>query len=144
MKAKFLTTLAIAFVVGLAACSPSEVTGVMDVQIQGPGGHSNGAYGRTNALHAAARAIMEIEKALPDAKGVTVTNLNGGNSVNSIAQDGNFRVTLKAKGEKALAEMKDKVRAAVAAGVAAENAFRNAKEGDMTGGVPAQVRFTIK
>ena len=34
--------------------------------------------------------------------------------------------------------------AAVAAGVKAENDFRSVKKGDMTGGVPAQITYTIK
>ena len=141
MKAKLLVALLGSLAAGVAM---AEVSSVLTVDIAGPGGHSNGAYGRTNAVHASARAIMEIEKAIPSQKQCVVSALNGGNSVNSIAQDGHFKVSLKAKDAKEMEALKKKEDAAVAAGVKAENDFRGVKEGDMTGGVPAHVRYTIK
>ena len=141
MKGKLLVALLGSFAASVAM---ADVSTVMSVDIQGPGGHSNGAYGNTNAVHAAARAIMEIEKAIPSQKQCVVSNFNGGNSVNSIAADGHFKVSLNAKDDKEMAGLKQKVEAAVKNGVDAENAFRSAKPGDLTGGVPAQVRFTIK
>src|SRR5688572_9997023 len=80
----------LAFVVSVAAASTSvsaQQSGGLRVEFQGPGGHSSGAYGRVSALHAAARAVILIQKALP-AGSYQITNLTGGNSVNSIASDG--------------------------------------------------------
>ncbi len=141
MKGKLLVALLGSFAASVAM---ADVSGVLTVDIQGPGGHSNGAYGNTNAVHAAARAIMEIEKVIPSQKQCVISGFNGGNSVNSIAADGHFKVSLKAKDDKELAALKQKVQQAVKKGVDSENAFRGVKPGDLTGGVPAEVRFTIK
>ena len=67
----------------------------LKIEFQGPGGHSSGAYGRVSALHAAARAVILIQKALP-AGSYQITNLTGGNSVNSIASDGLIEMKLTA------------------------------------------------
>ena len=141
MKGKLVIALLGSLVASVAM---AEVTGVMTVDILGPGGHSNGAYGNTNAVHAAARAIMEIEKAIPSQKQCVVSGFSGGNSVNSIAADGHFKVSLKATDDKELSTLKQKVQAAVKKGVEAENAFRGVKAGDLTRGVPAEVRYSIK
>ena len=132
MKGKLLVALLGSFAASVAM---ADVSGVLTVDIQGPGGHSNGAYGNTNAVHAAARAIMEIEKVIPSQKQCVISGFNGGNS---------FKVSLKAKDDKELAALKQKVQQAVKKGVDSENAFRGVKPGDLTGGVPAEVRFTIK
>ena len=87
---------------------------------------------------------MEIEKAIPSQAQCVVSNFTGGVSVNAIAADGHFKVVLKAKDEKEMAALKQKVTDAVKKGVDAENAFRSVKPGQLTGGVPAEVRFTIK
>lgn len=107
----------------------------------GPGGHSNGSYGQTNALHAPARGILNIEKAVPTA---VISGFNGGATVNAIEADARFDVVLT--GDKAaLAEQKKLVHKAVADGGAAENAFRNVKAGAKTrSGAPADIRFTVK
>ncbi|MBO7172934.1 MAG: peptidase dimerization domain-containing protein [Burkholderiaceae bacterium] len=141
MKAKVLVALLGSLVAGVAM---ADVSTVLTVDLLGPGGHSNGAYGRTNAVHAASRAILEIEKAIPSTKECVVSNFNGGNSVNSIASDGHFTVSLKAKNAKALEALKAKVQTAVQKGVEAENQFRGVKPGDLTGGVPAAISFTIR
>jgi metal-dependent amidase/aminoacylase/carboxypeptidase family protein len=65
------------------------------VEFQGPGGHSYGSYGRVSALHAAARAVILIQEALP-AGSYQITNLTGGNSVNAIASDGLIELKLAA------------------------------------------------
>ena len=51
---KVLLTLAL----GLAASVASAT--VYEVAITGPGGHSNGSYGNTNAVHAGARAVLAL------------------------------------------------------------------------------------
>ncbi|MDR0587445.1 MAG: hypothetical protein LBG61_00495 [Burkholderiales bacterium] len=89
------------------------------VAFQGPGGHSQGNYGRTNALHAAARAVVALENAGVD---FYLKDIHGGNSVNAIASDGYITVGLL-KGDEAAFETA--VKAAAEAGMNEENAFRN-------------------
>src|SRR5690348_9628739 len=89
----------LAFVIGMAALATpafAQQSGALKVEFQGPGGHSSGAYGRVSALHAAARAVILIQKALP-AGSYQITNLTGGNSVNSIASDGLIELKLTAR-----------------------------------------------
>lgn len=140
MKVKMLVALIGSLTAGMACAATTE----MFVDIQGPGGHSFGAYSRTNAVHAASRAMMEIERAIPDESQCLVSDFNGGNSVNSIAANGHFKVTLTAKDDQALKALKAKVEAAVKTGVEKENAFRNVKPGDMTAGVPAAISYKIR
>ncbi len=102
-----------------------------EISVIGPGGHSYGAYGQTNAVHAAARVVMEIEKVLPEA---VVSDIQGGVSVNAIAADAAMRVVASDADEAAIRDAMEK-------GCAAENAFRGVKPGDKTrGGAPAEIR----
>lgn len=118
---------------------------VLTVTLEGPGGHSNGNYSRTSAVHAAARAITNLaqQTAVP-AKDFSVYDFGGGNSVNSIASDGTFKVAILATDATAKAAVEAAVKTAVETGVKAENDFRGVKEGDLTSGVPANIRYTIK
>ena len=135
----------LAFVVSVAAAGISvsaQQSGGLRVEFQGPGGHSSGAYGRVSALHAAARAVILIQKALP-AGSYQITNLTGGNSVNSIASDGLIELKLNAANAAAYKELVAAVTKAAAEGAAAENAFRGVKLGDLTAGAPATVRSIV-
>ena len=135
----------LAFVVSVAAAGTSvfaQQSGGLRVEFQGPGGHSSGAYGRVSALHAAARAVILIQKALP-AGSYQITNLTGGNSVNSIASDGLVELKLTAPNAAAYKELVAAVTKAAAEGAAAENAFRGVKTGDLTSGAPATVRSIV-
>ena len=98
---------AAALLLSLAAAGAMAGSQSVSVSIIGPGGHSNGDYGNVNAVHAAARSIMLIEKSVPDA---VVTAVTGGNSVNSIAAYANFRVLLEGD-DAALKAKADKVKA---------------------------------
>jgi metal-dependent amidase/aminoacylase/carboxypeptidase family protein len=134
-----------AFLVCVAAAGTSisaQQSGGLRVEFQGPGGHSSGAYGRVSALHAAARAVILIQKALP-AGSYQITNLTGGNSVNSIASDGLIELKLNAANAAAYKELVAAVTKAAAEGAAAENAFRGVKPGDLTSGAPATVRSSV-
>jgi len=135
--------LTLAFVLA-AAGTPAfaQTTGGVRVEFQGPGGHSFGAYGRVSALHAAARAVILIQKALP-AGSYQITNLTGGNSVNAIASDGLIELKLTAGSTKAYEALVAAVTKAAAEGAAAENAFRGVKTGDLTSGAPAAVRSSV-
>lgn len=135
--------LTLAFVVA-ATGTPAfgqQSTGVR-VEFQGPGGHSFGAYGRVSALHAAARTVILLQKALP-AGSYQITNLTGGNSVNAIASDGIIELKLTARNAKAYDALVAAVTKAAADGAAEENAFRGVKAGDLTAGAPATVRSIV-
>ena len=122
-----------------AACAMAAGQ-TLAVSIIGPGGHSNGNYGNVNAVHAAARSIMLIEKAVPDA---VVSDIQGGNSVNSIAASADFIVTITGD-EASLKALADKVKAAVEEGCKAENAFRGVKAGEVRNGVASDIRWSVK
>ena len=136
---KFLRPAA-ALLLSLAAAGAMAGSQSVAVSIIGPGGHSNGDYGNVNAVHAAARSVILIEKAVPDA---VVTAITGGNSVNSIAAYANFRVMLE--GDDAVLKAKaEKVNAAVAEGCTPENTFRGIKSGEVRDGIAADIRWTFK
>jgi metal-dependent amidase/aminoacylase/carboxypeptidase family protein len=124
------------------AAHAAQVTGTVVVQFQGPGGHSSNNYGRTSALHAAGRAAILLQQSMP-AGSYVMTNLTGGNSVNSIASDGLIELKLTAADATAYNDLVAKVTAAAKAGADAENAFRNVKAGDLTAGARADIRATV-
>jgi metal-dependent amidase/aminoacylase/carboxypeptidase family protein len=135
----------LAFVIAVAALATpafAQQSGALRVEFQGPGGHSSGAYGRVSALHAAARTVILIQKALP-AGSYQITNLTGGNSVNAIASDGLIELKLTAANAGAYRLLVEAVTKAAAEGAAAENAFRGVKPGDLTSGAPATVRSKV-
>jgi metal-dependent amidase/aminoacylase/carboxypeptidase family protein len=135
----------LAFIIGVVAAGTpafAQQSGRLRVEFQGPGGHSSGAYGRVSALHAAARAVILMQKALP-AGSYQITNLTGGNSVNSIASDGLIELKLTASNAAAYKQLVAAVTKAAAEGAAAENAFRGVKGGDLTSGAPATVRSIV-
>ena len=115
-----------------AACAMAAGQ-TLAVSIIGPGGHSNGNYGNVNAVHAAARSIMLIEKAVPDA---VVSDIQGGNSADFIVTIMGDEASLKAQA--------DKVKAAVEEGCKAENAFRGVKAGEVRNGVASDIRWSVK
>ena len=135
----------LAFVVVLVAAGTpalAQQSGGVRVEFQGPGGHSFGAYGRVSALHAAARTVILLQKALP-AGSYQITNLTGGNSVNAIASDGLIELKLTAGSAAAYQALVTAVTKAAEDGAAAENAFRGVKAGDLTAGAPATVRAKV-
>lgn len=101
------------------------------VLYQGPGGHSNGAYGRVNALHAASRGIEKISDYVnrqPASSKLyfNITNFGGGNSVNSIASDAYYVIRIYADTPENLNAFKANVISAIDQGAIEENSFRNA------------------
>ena len=131
---------AAALLLSLAAAGAMAGSQSVAVSIVGPGGHSNGDYGNVNAVHAAARSIMLIEKAVPAA---VVSDIQGGNSVNSIAASADFIVTITGD-EASLKAQADKVKAAVEEGCKAENAFRGVKTGEVRNGGASDIRWSVK
>ena len=136
--------LTLAFVLA-AATTPAlaQKSGGVRVEFQGPGGHSFGAYGRVSAVHAAARTVILLQKALP-AGSYQITNMTGGNSVNAIASDGLIELKLTARNAKAYDTLVAAVTKAAEEGAAEENAFRGVKPGDLTAGAPATIRASVK
>lgn len=130
------------FVLAATGTPFAQQSGSVRVEFQGPGGHSFGAYGRVSAVHAAARAVILIQKALP-AGSYQIMNVTGGNSVNSIASDGLIELKLTARSAKAYEALVAAVTKAAEEGAAAENAFRGVKPGDLTSGAPATVRSSV-
>ena len=141
---KLISTLVIAAAAVSGGLAHAQTANTILVEFQGPGGHSSGNYGRTSALHAAARAMMALQKAGLPAGSYTVSELTGGNSVNSIASDGKFVVHLNAQSGVTASDLLDKVTAAAKQGAEAENAFRSVKPGDLTAGAPADIRYSVK
>lgn len=126
-----------------AACNNSYST---VIAFEGPGGHSNGAYGRVNAVHAAGTAIdyMLSSDNQPEGVTYTVTSFKGGNSVNSIAYDANVIIEACADNAAQLETFKSFVTESMDYGIAAENAFRNVTVGQTdSNGVRIDVRYTI-
>ena len=132
------------FVLALVNATPAfaQKSGGVRIDFQGPGGHSFGAYGRVSAVHAAARTVILLQKALP-AGSYQITNMTGGNSVNAIASDGLIELKLTATNGKAYDALVAAVKKAAEEGAAEENAFRGVKAGDLTAGAPATVRAKV-
>lgn len=121
----------------------AQQTGSVAVEFQGPGGHSSGNYGRTSALHAAGRAVIFLQQANLPRGSYVITNVTGGNSVNSIASDGLIELRLTAADATAYADVVAKITAAAKSGADAENTFRGVKAGETTAGAPAHIRYTV-
>ncbi|MDR0576312.1 MAG: peptidase dimerization domain-containing protein [Candidatus Accumulibacter sp.] len=115
---------------GSGPTGPTEPATLADYKITflGPGGHSNGAYGAVNALHAAGRAELRLEE-LCEAAGIDfyVKEISGGNSVNAIASDGYLTVGL-VKGDEAA--FKAAIEQASDYAVRTEDKFRGRTPGE--------------
>jgi acetylornithine deacetylase/succinyl-diaminopimelate desuccinylase-like protein len=95
------------------------------VRYKGPGGHSYGAFGMPNPIHAAGRAIAKIaDLKVPAAPKTTfsVGVITGGTSVNSISTEGSFDVDMRSESAEALQELDGQFRAALNAALAEEKA----------------------
>ena len=122
-----MNKLLAALVCAFAASAVSAAT--YEVFITGPGGHSNGSYGNTNAVHALPCAV--------------ITDFKGGATVNAIAGDAAFKVNT-AMCKTPEVDNKALIEKAIKAGVDKENAFRGVKAGDLVKGFPAEIQFKIK
>lgn len=95
------------------------------VTFHGPGGHSYGAFGLANPVHAMGRAIAAIADLTVPARPKTTFNVGrvgGGTSVNAIAFESWMEIDLRSEEPEALARLDTTVRAAIDAAVTAENA----------------------
>jgi acetylornithine deacetylase/succinyl-diaminopimelate desuccinylase-like protein len=95
------------------------------ITFRGPGGHSFGAFGMPNPIHALGRAIASISDIRVPGTPKTTFNvgvISGGTSVNSISREGVMDVDMRSESALALNELDRQVRSAVARALAAENA----------------------
>ena len=94
------------------------------VTFSGPGGHSYGAFGQANPVHALGRVVAAIADFQVPSSPVTTFNvgrIGGGTSVNSIAFEAWMEVDLRSADPGALAALDERFHAAVEAALAAEN-----------------------
>ena len=102
-----------------------------EVSVQTEGGHSWGAYGRSNAIALLARGIVALEPLMPDPAAQPKTTMNvgvirGGRSVNTIAPDAVFELDIRSVEPANVDALLRAVRSAVrrAVGAAAEVRFK--------------------
>ena len=95
------------------------------ISYNGPGGHSYGAFGMPNPIHAMGRAIALIgELQVPTDPKTTfsVSVVSGGTSVNSIPFEGVMEMDMRSEQPAALADLDARVRRALQAALDAEHA----------------------
>src|SRR5277367_4965036 len=94
------------------------------VTFKGPGGHSYGAFGMANPIHAMGRAIAKISDfEVPTSPKTTfnVGRVGGGTSVNAIPFECWMEVDMRSADEASLKSVDDKFNAAVRSAVEEEN-----------------------
>lgn len=104
------------------------------VTFRGPGGHSYGAFGMANPIHALGRAVAAISEFQVPADPRTTFNvgrIGGGTSVNSIPFESWMEVDMRSVDAGALADLDRRFHEAIDRAVAAENA-RWAAPGEVT------------
>lgn len=93
------------------------------ISFEGPGGHSYGAFGMTNPMHAMGRAIARIADLQVPAGAKTTFNVGivrGGTSVNTITPLAQMDVDMRSESAENLLEMDRRIRAAVDTAVTEE------------------------
>ena len=98
------------------------------VTFKGPGGHSYGAFGLSNPMHALGRAVSTIAQfEVPENPKTTfnVGRIGGGTSVNAIPFDAWFEVDMRSASPSALQALDQKFHRAVDDAVKAEDARWN-------------------
>ena len=98
------------------------------VSFAGPGGHSYGAFGTANPIHALGRAVAAVsDLTVPSSPRTTfnVGRIGGGTSVNAIPFEAWFEVDLRSADAAALTALDTRFRALIDHAVAAENARWN-------------------
>ncbi len=95
------------------------------ITYKGPGGHSYGAFGIANPIHALGRAIAKIDEFEVPADPKTTFNvgrIGGGTSINSIAFEAWAEVDLRSESMQSLEELNAKFKQAVQTALDDENA----------------------
>lgn len=95
------------------------------VSYKGPGGHSYGAFGIPNPIHALGRAIAKVSDIQVPTTPKTTFNvgvINGGTSVNSIAFEASMEIDMRSESAESLRATDLMVRRALQEALDAENA----------------------
>ncbi|HCT57412.1 MAG TPA: peptidase M20 [Gemmatimonas aurantiaca] len=95
------------------------------VHYKGPGGHSYGAFGMPNPIHAMGRAIAKIADLEATTKPKVTFNvgiISGGTSVNSIPFEGIMEIDLRSESATALAEIDARLQKALRQAITEEKA----------------------
>ncbi|MBI4419940.1 MAG: M20/M25/M40 family metallo-hydrolase [Gemmatimonadetes bacterium] len=95
------------------------------VAYRGPGGHSYGAFGMPNPIHALGRALAKVAELQVPAAPKTTFNagvIRGGTSVNSIAGEASFDMDLRSESPEALRLVDAEFQRAIRSALEEENA----------------------
>ena len=95
------------------------------VRYVGPGGHSYGAFGMPNPIHALGRAIAKIANLEASSSPKVTFNVGvvaGGTSVNSIPYEGSMDIDLRSESASALADIDRRLQLALKQALAEERA----------------------
>ena len=101
---------------GFGATSGAVGSNRYRVSYKGPGGHSYGAFGMPNPIHAMGRAIAKLSDiSVPDSPRTTFSAsvVKGGTSVNSIPDLGAFDVDMRSESAASLAALDAKFQMAI-------------------------------
>jgi acetylornithine deacetylase/succinyl-diaminopimelate desuccinylase-like protein len=110
---------------GLSTTSAAVGSNRYRVTYSGPGGHSYGAFGMPNPMHALGRAIALVSEIRVPAEPKTTFSVgvvSGGTSVNSISESASMDVDMRSESPTALAMLDSAFMRAVASALAAERA----------------------
>ena len=108
---------------GFGATSGAVGSNRYRVSYKGPGGHSYGAFGMPNPVHAMGRAIAKMSDfTVPDAPRTTFSAsvVRGGTSVNSIPYEGIVEVDMRSESAASLATLDAKFQVAIRAALREE------------------------
>ena len=111
--------------VGLDVVSRAVGSNRYRVTFKGPGGHSYGAFGIPNPIHALGRAISAVSDIQVPSNPKTTFNvgiISGGTSVNSIPFEAAMEIDMRSEDAKSLATVDAAVMRALRRALAAENA----------------------
>lgn len=95
------------------------------ITYKGPGGHSYGAFGMPNPIHALGRAMALIGDIQVPSQPKTTFNvglISGGTSVNSISATGSMDIDLRSESQAELDKVDAQLRRALESALTAENA----------------------
>jgi len=109
---------------GLGIASRAVGSNRYRVTYKGPGGHSYGAFGIPNPIHALGRAIAQIADVEVPADPKTTFNvgvIQGGTSVNSIAGEASMEVDMRSESADALKAVDAKIQKILTTALEAEN-----------------------
>lgn len=110
--------------VGLDLVSRAVGSNRYRVTYKGPGGHSYGAFGIPNPIHAMGRAIAKISDIQVPSTPKTTFNVGiveGGTSVNSIPFEGTMEIDMRSENADALRNVDQVIRRALQEALDAEN-----------------------